>query len=105
MEICVGDVVLSGGEPAAILMMDAIIRTLPGVLHNSDTLVEESFSKIFGEEELLEYPLYTKPQKWNSRDVPEILLSGNHAKIKEWKKEMSLDLTKMRRPDILKGNI
>ena len=104
-EVCVGDVVLSGGEPAAILMMDAIIRKIPGVLHNSNTLVEESFSKIFGEEELLEYPLYTKPQKWNKRAVPQILLSGNHAKIKEWKRSMSLDLTQKRRSDMLKGNI
>lgn len=102
-EISIGDYVLSGGEPAAIIMMDAIIRLLPGVMGNAETAGEESFSN-----GLLEYPHYTKPAEWKpqgakaSLPVPDVLRSGNHAKIDEWRAEQSLTLTKERRPDLIK---
>ena len=101
-EISIGDYVLSGGEPAALILMDACIRLLPGVRGNENTTDEESFSN-----GLLEYPHYTRPASWNdvngaSHDVPDVLQSGNHAKIEEWRKEQSLELTKQRRPDLLK---
>lgn len=101
-EISIGDYVLSGGEPAAIIMMDACIRLLDGVMGNEDTAGEESFSN-----GLLEYPHYTKPAKWEdangkTHEVPEVLRNGNHAKINQWREEQSLDLTQSRRPDLLK---
>lgn len=101
-EISIGDYVLSGGEPAAIIVMDACIRLLDGVMGNEDTAGDESFSN-----DLLEYPHYTKPATWtdtqnNARDVPDILKSGNHAKINEWRHGQSLALTQSRRPDLLK---
>lgn len=96
-EISIGDYVLSGGEPAAIILMDAVIRLLPEVMGNSDTLKEESFSN-----GLLEYPHYTRPAEWKGMSVPEVLQSGNHAKIEKWRKEKSLELTKDIRPDLLK---
>ncbi len=101
-EISIGDYVLSGGEPAALILMDACIRLLPGVMGNDDTPLEESFSN-----GLLEYPHYTRPAEWVSADqtvhsVPDVLQSGNHAKIDLWRGEQSLDLTKKRRPDLLK---
>lgn len=98
-EISLGDFVLSGGEIAAMAVLDACIRLIPGVLANQSTLVEESFSCIDG---LLEYPLYTRPAQWNDRLVPEVLLSGNHQKIKEWRAEQSQKITAERRPDLLK---
>jgi tRNA (guanine37-N1)-methyltransferase len=103
-EISIGDYVLSGGEPAAIILMDACIRLLDGVMGNVDTAGEESFSN-----GLLEYPHYTKPASWTdsnikTHDVPEILRAGNHAKINEWRHEQSLKLTKQRRPDLLNKN-
>ncbi len=103
-EISIGDYVLSGGEPAALILMDACIRLLPGVMGNKETFSEESFSS--ETEGLLEYPHYTRPAAWESadgitHDVPEILRSGNHKKIKEWREERSLELTKARRPDLL----
>ena len=101
-EVSVGDYVLSGGEPAALILMDACIRLLPGVMGNEETPLEESFSN-----GLLEYPHYTRPPSWEAADgktydVPEVLQSGNHAKIKEWRGEQSLDITQKRRPDLLK---
>lgn len=101
-EISIGDYVLSGGEPAAIIMMDACIRLLDGVMGNGDTAGEESFSN-----GMLEYPHYTKPSAWidnngTMHDVPEVLKNGNHAKINEWRAKESLELTKVRRPDLLK---
>ena len=101
-EVSIGDYVLSGGEPAALILMDACIRLLPGVMGNSATPDEESFSN-----GLLEYPHYTRPAEWVdangvARAVPEILQSGNHAKIREWREEQSLELTQARRPDLLK---
>lgn len=104
-EISIGDYVLSGGEPAALILMDACIRLLPGVMGNQDTAPEESFSPERGG--LLEYPHYTKPAEWSDkngtlREVPEILRSGNHAKIEQWRHEQSLEITRKIRPDLLK---
>lgn len=96
-EISIGDYILSGGEPAALVMMDAIIRTLPGVLGNNETHSEESFSG-----GLLEYPHYTRPAEWKEIGVPDILKSGNHAEIDKWRKQKSLELTKLVRSDLLK---
>ena len=100
-EISIGDYVLSGGEPAALILMDACIRLLPGVLGNMETPVEESFT-----ENRLEYPHYTRPAKWTAADgktweVPAVLQSGDHAKIKAWRAEQSENITKARRPDLL----
>jgi len=94
-EVSVGDFVLSGGEMAALVVIDTIVRLIPGVLGNKNSLTEESF-----ESNLLEYPQYTKPQKWEEKDVPSVLLSGNHAKIKSWRLDQSEDITRRRRPDL-----
>jgi len=94
-EISVGDFILSGGESAAFVFLDSIIRLLPGVIGNSASLNEESF-----ENNLLEYPQYTKPQEWKGRAVPEVLLSGNHAKIKDWRLSQSEDITRRQRQDL-----
>ncbi len=99
-EISMGDFVLSGGEIAALAVLDACVRLLPGVLANRDTLVEESFSLSGDMKNLLEYPLYTRPQIWRNREVPEILLSGNHTKIKDWRLEEAKKITNARRPDL-----
>lgn len=96
-EISIGDYILSGGEPAAMILMDSIIRLLPEVIGNEGTHFEESFS-----EGLLEYPHYTRPAEWNGKKVPEILASGDHKKVAEWRKERALENTKLRRPDLLK---
>jgi tRNA (guanine37-N1)-methyltransferase len=94
-EISVGDFILSGGESAAFVFLDSIIRLLPGVVGNSASLNEESF-----ENNLLEYPQYTKPQEWKGRAVPEVLLSGNHGKIKDWRLSQSEDITRRQRQDL-----
>jgi tRNA (guanine37-N1)-methyltransferase len=99
--ISIGDFILSGGEIAAYTILDSVIRLIPGVLDNPDTIKEESFEE-HGEGKLLEYPLYTKPNIWRDKKVPEILLSGHHDKIAKWKKEQSLRLTRLYRPDLLK---
>lgn len=104
-EVSIGDYVLSGGEPAAMIMMDACIRLLPGVMGNEETPSEESFSR--GADGLLEYPHYTRPAEWTTQDgrifaVPEVLRSGDHGKVAQWRKEQSVLLTKARRPDLLK---
>ncbi len=96
-EISIGDYVLSGGEPAALILMDACIRLIGGVMGNVETPNEESFSN-----GLLEYPHYTKPAKWNDLSVPEILTSGHHENIKQWRIEQSENITNARRPDIWK---
>jgi len=96
-EVSVGDFVLSGGETAAFIIIDTIVRLIPGVLGNSESLSEETFEK-----NLLEYPQYTKPQKWEKKDVPDVLLSGDHAKIKDWRLTQSEDITRRRRPDLWK---
>ena len=100
-EVSIGDYVLSGGEPAAMIVMDACIRLLPGVMGNAETAGEESFSS-----GLLEYPHYTRPAEWVAADgriftVPDILRSGDHGKVREWRREQSVLLTRQRRPDLL----
>jgi len=94
-EVSVGDFILSGGEIGALIVIDATVRLIPGVLGNSDSLIDETF-----EGNLLEYPQYTKPKKWENKDVPEVLLSGDHAKIKGWRLDQSKDITRRRRPDL-----
>ena len=94
-EVSLGDFVLAGGEVAAQAMIEATIRLLPGVAGNSDSIEEESF-----ENGLLEYPLYTRPREWEGRAIPDVLLSGDHGKIKEWRKSRSKELTRDRRPDL-----
>lgn len=101
-QISVGDYVLSGGEVAAFSILDSVIRLLPGVLANQDTLRNESFEEDEKGQKLLEYPLYTKPAIWRGREVPKVLLSGNHREIAKWKNEQSLGITKKLRPDLLK---
>lgn len=94
-ELSLGDYVLNGGEVAALAMIEAIVRLIPGVLGNHDSLQEESHSH-----GLLEYPSYTKPANWRGLEVPEVLLSGNHAAIAKWRIEQSIARTKARRPDL-----
>ena len=94
-EVSVGDIVLSGGEPAAIMLLDACIRLLPGVMGAASSGVEESF-----ENGLLEYPHFTRPVEWEGRTIPEVLRSGDHAKIAAWRKRRSEDDTRLRRPDL-----
>jgi len=94
-EISVGDFVLSGGEPAALVMLDAVVRLLPGIMGASATLDEESF-----ESGLLEYPHYTRPQVWEEREIPEVLTSGHHKKVAEWRRARAEEITRIRRPDI-----
>ena len=94
-EVSLGDYVLSGGEPAALTLLDASIRLLPGVMGAEDGLAEESF-----EAGLLEYPLYTQPREWEERPVPEVLLSGHHGKIRDWRRQQAEEITRRRRPDL-----
>ena len=96
-EISLGDYILSGGETAAYVILDTIVRLLPGVLGNKMSKIDESF-----ENGLLEYPQYTKPQKWEEKEVPDVLLTGNHKKIKDWRLARSEDITRRRRPDLWK---
>ena len=95
-EISVGDYVLTGGELPALILADSVSRILPGVLSDDECFEEESHFN-----SLLEYPQYTHPSSWNGRDVPEILLSGHHAKVDEWRRQKSLERTYRRRPDML----
>ncbi|MEM6373375.1 MAG: tRNA (guanosine(37)-N1)-methyltransferase TrmD [Pseudomonadota bacterium] len=94
-EVSLGDFVMTGGEIAAQAMLDATVRLLPGVLGNSDSTIEESHSA-----GLLEHPQYTKPATWKGRDIPEVLMSGHHGKIAEWRRTQSQELTRLRRPDL-----
>ena len=94
-EISIGDYVLSGGETAALVVLDSILRLLPGVLGNDKSSLDETF-----ENGLLEYPQYTKPQIWEEKSVPEVLLSGDHSKIKDWRLSQSEAITRHRRPDL-----
>ncbi|MGH6857136.1 MAG: tRNA (guanosine(37)-N1)-methyltransferase TrmD [Methylocella sp.] len=96
-EVSVGDYVLSGGEIAAMAVVDACVRLLPGVMGAQASSIEESFGA-----GLLEYPHYTRPREWEGREIPDVLLSGDHAKIKAWREAESLKLTRERRPDLLK---
>lgn len=93
--VSIGDYVLTGGELPAMVMIDAIARLVPGVLHNEESATTESFDNY-----LLEYPQYSRPEVWRDKKVPEILLSGNHAKIEEWRLEQSIERTKKVRPDL-----
>jgi len=97
-EISIGDYVLSGGELAALVLIDACVRLLPGVAGNEVSLAEESFAH-----GLLEYPHYTRPRDWEGRAIPEVLLSGDHEKIAKWRREQADKVTKERRPDLLSG--
>jgi len=92
--------VLSGGEPAALLLIDACVRLLPGVVGNEGSLAEESF-----ETGLLEYPLYTRPQEWAGRAVPEVLISGHHENVRTWRREQMERITRERRPDMWQRHI
>ena len=94
-EISIGDYVLSGGESAAYVVIDSILRLLPGVLGNENSKLDETF-----ENGLLEYPQYTKPQIWEEKAVPDVLLSGDHNKIKDWRLSQSEAITRVRRPDL-----
>ena len=94
-EISIGDYVLSGGETAALVVLDSVLRLLPGVLGNDKSSIDETF-----ENGLLEYPQYTKPQIWEEKSVPEVLLSGDHSKIKDWRLSQSEAITRDRRPDL-----
>ena len=96
-ELSLGDYVLNGGEVASLAMIEAIVRLIPGFVGNPDSLAEESHTA----EGLLEYPVYTKPASWRGRDVPEVLLSGNHEDIARWRREMAEERTRQRRPDLL----
>ena len=96
-EISLGDYVLTGGEAAVLVVLEAVTRLLPGVVGNPESLVEESHGK-YG---LLEYPVYTKPPSWRGRDVPEVLLSGHHANIARWRRDQALRRTARHRPDLL----
>ncbi len=99
-QVSLADIVLSGGETAAIAILDACIRLLPGVMGAAYSGTEESF-----EDGLLEYPQYTRPQQWEGRTIPEVLRSGDHAKIADWRKAMSEDHTRLRRPDLWERHI
>ena len=96
-EISLGDFVLSGGEPAAIALIDAVVRLVPGVLGARESLTEESF-----ESDLLEYPQFTRPQVWEGMAVPDVLVSGHHERVREWRRNESERITKLRRPDLWK---
>lgn len=113
-EVSIGDYVLAGGEAAAMVIVDAVVRLLPGVLGDAESIVEESFSPT-GEMKfepdspdaagLLEYPHYTRPRVYEGMEVPEILLSGDHAKIKAWRREQAIRRTRAKRPDLLSGEV
>ncbi|MGA7689514.1 MAG: tRNA (guanosine(37)-N1)-methyltransferase TrmD [Jiangellales bacterium] len=97
-EVSVGDVVLAGGDAAALVITEAVVRLLPGVLGNPSSLVEESHA-----DGLLEYPVYTRPARWRDRDVPSVLLSGDHARIAAWRRSQSVRRTALRRPDLVEA--
>jgi len=96
-EVSIGDFILSGGEIGAFVLIDSMVRLIPGVIGNFESLTDETF-----ERNLLEYPQYTKPQKWEKKEVPNVLLGGDHAKIKDWRLAQSEDITRRRRPDLWK---
>ena len=97
-EVSIGDYILSGGEPAAIALIDACVRLLPGVVGQDESLAEESF-----EWGLLEYPQYTRPREFEGRAIPDVLLSGDHQRIADWRREQRQEITRTRRPDLWKG--
>jgi tRNA (guanine37-N1)-methyltransferase len=95
-EVSIGDYILSGGEPAALVLLDAVVRLLPGVMGNQASGGEESF-----ENGLLEHPQYTRPPEWEGRPIPDVLMSGNHARIAAWRRAAAEELTAERRPDLM----
>ena len=97
-EVSIGDYVLSGGEPAAIVLLDTVVRLLPGVMGNDQSGTHESF-----ETGLLEHPHYTRPAEWEGRAIPDVLTSGDHGSIKRWRREQAERLTRQRRPDLMPG--
>jgi len=97
-ELSLGDYVLNGGEVAALAITEAVVRLLPGFMGNAESLVEESH-----EDGLLEYPVYTKPSSWRGHDVPDVLLSGDHGRVRRWRRKESLRATRERRPDLLEA--
>ena len=99
-EVSIGDYVLSGGELAAMIVLDACVRLLPGVMGAAESAVEESFS-----EGLLEYPHYTRPAEWQGNLVPSVLLSGDHAAIARWRQHQAIETTRARRPDLLGATV
>jgi len=99
-EVSVGDYVLSGGEPAAHIVLDAIVRLLPGIMGNEASAADESF-----EHGWLEHPQYTRPREWEGLEIPPVLLSGDHAAIARWKQEQSEKLTRQRRPDLIRPKV
>ncbi|MDR2895410.1 MAG: tRNA (guanosine(37)-N1)-methyltransferase TrmD [Propionibacteriaceae bacterium] len=99
LPLSLGDYVLNGGEVAALAITEAVVRLLPGVIGNPQSLSEESFSD--GTSGLLEYPMFTKPASWRGLDVPAVLLSGHHGRVEQWRREQSVALTKARRPDLI----
>ena len=99
LEVSIGDYVLSGGELAAMVLIDAMVRLQPGVLNDGQSAAEDSYSP--GKEGLLDHPHYTRPASWNGMDVPQVLQGGDHEKIAAWRKQQSLERTKQRRPDLL----
>ncbi|AFV89920.1 tRNA (guanine-N(1)-)-methyltransferase [Acidipropionibacterium acidipropionici ATCC 4875] len=100
-ELSLGDYVLNGGEVAALAITEAVVRLIPGVIGNPESLTEESYSA--GQEGLLEYPVYTRPISWRGHDVPEVLMSGHHGRIAAWRHDRSVAITAERRPDLLGG--
>jgi tRNA (guanine37-N1)-methyltransferase len=96
-EISIGDFILSGGEPAALALLDAVVRLIPGVMGNDESGTEESF-----ESGLLEHPHYTRPQEFEGREIPPVLISGDHARIADWRRKKAEELTAERRPDLLR---
>lgn len=101
LETSLGDYVLNGGEVAALAIIEAVVRLVPGVIGNPDSLTEESHSA--GHDHLLEYPVYTKPAMWRGLSVPDVLLSGHHAQVAAWRRARAVELTRERRPDLLAG--
>ncbi|POF63758.1 tRNA (guanosine(37)-N1)-methyltransferase TrmD [Novacetimonas maltaceti] len=99
-QVCIGDYILSGGEVAALVLLDACVRLLPGVMGSDASATEESFA-----DGLLEYPLYTKPAQWEGRDVPDVLLSGHHGAIARWRHDMAEAATRQRRPDLWAAHV
>lgn len=99
LELSIGDFVLSGGELAAVVVLEAVVRLLPGVLGNERSLVEESFAS-----PLLEYPHYTRPREFGGWEVPDVLLSGDHERIRRWREKQAVERTRSRRPDLLEGD-
>lgn len=101
-EISIGDYVLAGGEVAAMALLEACVRLLPGILGEHESIHEESFGLCENYAGLLEYPHYTRPPSWKGRDVPDVLLSGHHERIRQWRAEQAKEITKRRRPDLWK---